>query len=404
MSGLSNAILISLIVCLCGCAKCQTPNLGVAMGLTEDEWQIMREEIFPVFEQRFGCIIKPYQIESADLIKKLTAMVKAKRVKIDVFSQDNMRLYALVNEGLVEDLSAYKRKIPSAISHRMQGIGNFKNRTYFFPYRPNVQITYYNEERFKYHNLRPPRTWEELMEVAQAFKEKEGLGKIGLKLWGGSPTAAQIYEMIISAGGDPFSFNDAGCIKTFEFLKALYPYLASDSKKAKWDTTITYLANQSFYLAQNWPFSTNILIKEYDKHQIKAYSGWSGPLREAHVIGGEVLGIPKAAKNKRLALEFILFLESKEIQEKLANKLGWPSVRYDAYAQIPAWQEPYFKATQEALRHGVYRPNVSYWDDFEKFINEAVTRIVINQEECLQVLNEYHEKMKKIKTDDCGCQ
>ena len=400
-------ILLGLLICaislLYGCAKNDTRLLHVAMGLTEDEWQIMREEIFPAFEQAYNCTIRSYQIEAADLVKKLEAMVKAKKMKIDVFSQDNMRLYQLVKNQLVEDLTKHREEISSEIPYLMQKVGIFNDRVYFFPYRPNVQIVYYNQDKFNKYNLQIPYTWEELLEVAKVFKEKEGYAKIGFKLWGGNPTTAAIYEMIISAGGYPFEFNDEGCKKTFTFLKELYPYLSADSKKAKWDTTITYLANESFYLAQNWPFSTHILIKEYNKQQIKAYSGWSGPLKEAHVIGGEVLGVPKGAKNKELALKFILFLESKEIQEKLVSKLGWPSIRDDIYAKVPDWQKPYFKAVKEAMRRGVYRPNVSYWDDFDKFLNEAITRIVINQEELNSVLNEYHEKMKRIKADDCGC-
>ena len=208
-----------------------------------------------------------------------------------------------------------------------------------------------------------------------------------MKLWGGSPTAAQVYEMVISAGAEPFEFNDEGWIKTFSFLQKLYPYLSPDSKKAKWDTTNTYLANGSFYVAQNWPFGVNIIVKDYGKEEIKAYPGWKGPLKEAHTIGGEVLGIPEGAPNKKLALKFILFLESKEIQEILVSQLGWPSVRDDAYGEIERWQKPYFEAVKEALKHGVYRPNVLYWGEFEKFLNEALMRILINKEDVKSVLD-----------------
>jgi trehalose transport system substrate-binding protein len=379
-----------------GCKGTRKDVLNVVMGLTEQEWQVMRQEIFPRFEKEHGCRIEAYQVEAADWVRKLEAMVRAGKVSVDVFSQDNMRLHPLVAKRLVEDLSGHRKEIAPQILSSMHEVGTFDGTTFFLPYRPNVQITYYNEEKFKEYELDLPKTWDELLEAGRRIKSAEGVGRLGFKLWGGSPTATQVYEMIISAGGEPFEFNDPGCLKTFTFLKKLYPYLSIDSKKAKWDTTNTYLANESFYIAQNWPFGVNIIVKEYDKDQIKAYKGWRGPEKEAHVVGGEVLGIPKGAPNKELALKFIFFLESRQVQEILTSKLGWPSIRSDAYGQVPQWQKIYFEAVEGALAKGVYRPNVLYWGDFEKFLNEAVKRILINNEEVGSVLDEYHDKMQKV--------
>jgi len=390
-------IIVSFVIFqLFACARKEELVLKVVMGLAENEWQVMRDEIFPDFEKKHNCKIEAYQVEAADWPKKLQAMVGAGKVSVDVFSQDNMRLFALVENNLVEDLSPYKKQIPHQVMAGMKEAGVFGGRVYFFPYRPNVQITYYNRDKFRKYNLQKPKDWNELLKAAKLFKEKEGIGRVGLKLWGDGPTTVQVYEMIVSAGGKPLKFNDEGCIKTFKVLKKLYPYLSPDSKKAKWDTTNTYLANESFYLAQNWPFGINIIVREYGKKDILAYGGWRGPEREAHVIGGEVLGIPRGAKNKDLALKFILFLESREVQEKLVAALGWPSIRSDAYSEVADWQKPYFKATREALECGIYRPNVLYWGEFDKFLNEAVIRIVIKQKAVIPVLDEYHNKMQNI--------
>ncbi|MDD5496485.1 MAG: extracellular solute-binding protein, partial [Candidatus Omnitrophica bacterium] len=160
--------------------------------------------------------------------------------------------------------------------------------------------------------------------------------------------------------------------------------------------TNSYLANGSFYLAQNWPLGVNITMTDYDKKEIKTYHGWRGPKREAHVIGGDVLGIPKGSPNKRLALEFIFFMESFDIQNILVSKLGWPSIRRDAYAKVNPWQMAYFDAIKKALENGVYRPNVMWWGEFEKFLNEAVARVLFNDEDAAETLDEYHMKMSDV--------
>lgn len=392
-------LFISMFASGCAGKKESVKTLSVVMGLAEEEWKVFREDIFPAFEKQNRCRIKPFQVEAGDFPKKLEAMAQAGKMAVDVFSQDNMRLAVLVNKELVEDLSHYEKSIPVEVLPAMRDVGMFNGKLYFMPYRPNVQIAFYNEKRFREAKLSLPKTWDELLDVSRAFKKKRGTGKVGFKAWGNGPTTAQVYEFIVSAGGEPLSFNDEGCVKAFTFLKKIYPYLSPDSKKAKWDTTNTYLANESFYLAQNWPFGIHVVIKDYGKKEIKTYSGWKGPARKAHVIGGEVLGIPKGAKNKELALAFIKYLQSKDVQEKLAARLGWPSIRGDAYENIEDWLKPHYHAVKEALKHGIYRPNVLYWDEFDKLLNEAFIRIVIQQGDVRRTLNEYNEKMEKIKRE-----
>jgi trehalose transport system substrate-binding protein len=367
------------------------------MGLGEVEWQVMRQQIFPPFEKEHQVKIEAIQMEAADLPQVLEAQVKAGKVKIDLFAQDNMQLSYLVYKGLVEDLSAREKDIPKTIIPALITAGKFKGKLYFLPYRPNVQITYYNRRKFKQYGLTPPRNWDELLKIAKVFKAKERTGKILFKAYGGAPTATQLYEWIVSAGGDPLTINDAGCVKTFTFLQKLWPYTSPDSIRAKFDTSNEYLARESAYLMQNWPFGLRIIIEDYGKKDIATYHGFSGPVREAHVVGGEVFGIPKGTRNKDLAIKFIEYMQSRSVQEKLVSELSWPSIRTDAYGQVTGWQKPHFRSVQEALKHGVFRKNVSYWPDFERYINEAFDEIVVHGKPVKKTLDFYHQRLEQAK-------
>jgi len=381
---------------LSACAPSQ-PTLKIVMGLSEDEWEVMRQEIFPPFEEKYGIKIQPIQMEADDLPSALEAQEAAGRVEIDLFAQDNMALSYLVNKGLVEDLSVYEKDLPKTIIPALVDAGKFDGKLYFLPYRPNVQIIYYNAEKFKEYNLKPPRNWNELLAVAKVFKQKEGVGKILFKAYGGAPTATQLYEWIVSAGGDPLAINDEGCVETFTFLQTLWPYCSPDSIRAKFDTSNEYLARDSAYLMQNWPFGIQVIVKDYEKENIATYSGFAGPAREAHVVGGEVLGIPKGAPQKEMALNLIRYLESKEVQEKLISELGWPSVRSDSDALVPLWMKPYVGSVEEALSYGVFRKNVHYWNDFEKYINEAFIEIIIHGKPVKPTLDYYHKMLEAAK-------
>jgi trehalose transport system substrate-binding protein len=313
-------------------------------------------------------------------------MQRAGRMEIDLFAQDNMRLQELVEAGLVAPFTSEEAQAEEAVYPSLLAVGLIGGRQYFLPFRPNVQIAYYHAEKFARYGLQPPRTWPELLAVARSFYEQEGIGRVLFQGAGGAPTTTQLYEWIVSAGGDPFDFAHPGTQATFRFLAALRPYLSSESRRAKWNTTNDALAQEVAYLAQNWPFGVPLLVQEYEKTAIRTYSGWAGPAREAHVIGGDVLGIPVGAPQRQLALALIKHLQSREVQETLVRRLGWVSLRSDAQASVEAWLQPHVAAIGEALHHGVFRANVRYWAAYERIADEAVQRILWRHEEPEQVL------------------
>ncbi|MBD3264070.1 MAG: extracellular solute-binding protein [Candidatus Omnitrophica bacterium] len=390
-------LILFLLVFVSGCVSGERDTLNVVMNLTEEEWKVFREDVFPRFESRYGIKIKSYQIPSGKLATKLEALIHAGKSEIDVFAQDNMSLAALVNKGLIQELSAYESKIPEAVVPSLCRSIKLEDKLFFMPFRPNVQITYINKEAFDRYQLPVPATWDKLLEAAKTFKENEGIGRVVIKGYGGNPTATQIYEFILQAGGDPYAFDDEGCIRAFKFLQKLKPYLSPESQRAKWDTVNDILGKGEAYIGQNWPFGVLILIKDYGLDFIETYSGWAGPAGEYHVVGGDVLGIPSNAKFKEKALDFIFFLQSREVQEILVKELGWPSIREDAYAQVADWQKPHFESVKRALRKGVFRKNVAWWPAYKKYVSRAFQDIVMEGKQVIPTLRHFKKKLEEEK-------
>jgi trehalose transport system substrate-binding protein len=375
---------LTLVLAVTG-AEAQ-PTVTVTMRLAEAEWHVVRQEVLPRFEAVCNCRVRAIDVPPETLVQRLRAMRQAGRMEIDLFAQDNMRLQELIDTALAAPFTPEESQVEEAIYPSLMAVGVSGGVRYFLPFRPNVQIAYYNAEKFEQYGLQPPRTWPELLAVARTLYEKEHIGRVLFTADGGAATTTQLYEWIVSAGGDPFDFTHPGTVETFRFLAALRPYLSSESRRAKWNTTNEALAQESAYLAQNWPFGVRILLQEYDKAAIRTYSGWAGPVREAHVIGGDVLGIPVGAPHRQLALALIRHLQSREVQTILVNRLGWASVRSDVEADVEAWLQPHVAAVGEALSHGIFRTNVSYWAAYERLVDEAVQRILWRQEAPEQVL------------------
>jgi trehalose transport system substrate-binding protein len=398
------AVALALVGAACGGDKgTSSPPAGnktltgttitFSTSLAESETAAVKE-VLTMFEDQTGAKVNLTAVTSSDLPQKLQVEVSSNKHTIQLFAQDNLALTILVDKSLVEDLSTVA--IPAGVDPALIP-EKFDGKQYFLPYRPNVRVAYVNKTRFESAGATPPTTVAEYVATAQKLKAKAGAAKATLSLAEGDPAAVTISEWIVSYGGDPLIMNDAGSAAAFTQLQQLWQQglLTKESLQAKYDTEVDYLQGETSWFSQNWPFTTSSLADQGLLDQFTVYEGWAGPARAAHVIGGEVLGIPKgvSGKQKDAAIQLATFLMSKPAQEILVAKNAWPSVRNDALAQVPAEQKSTFDAIQKALSDGWYRPNVIYWSDVSDAMNSAVQRIMVGGEAVQTVLDELHQKI-----------
>jgi trehalose transport system substrate-binding protein len=369
------------------------------ISLAEEE-QATIEELLQTFQQQTGAKVNLSAVTSADLPQKLE--VEAGDPTIHLFAQDNLNLRILVDKDLVQDMSDFEipsEVVPAMIPEEIDGT------QYFLPFRPNVRVAYVNTERFSAAGANPPATVDEFRATAEALKsEAGGEPKVTLSLEPTSGAAAvTISEWIVSFGGDPLVLNDEGSVEAFEFLQGMWQedLLARESLQAKFDTEVDYLRGETAWLAQNWPFTSGILADEGILEVFDVYEGWAGPDRPAHVIGGDVLGIPNGVEGDQLTAAQALaeFLMSKEAQETLAARNAWPSIRSDAYAQVPEDLQETFDAIQAALEGGWYRPAVPYWADVDEAINTAIQQVVMGGEDAQSTLDGLHDQIASAAED-----
>ena len=314
---------------------------------------------------------------------------------VHLFAQDNLALTPLVDAGLVQDLSGVP--IPDKVISSMVP-PRFGGRSYFLPFRPNVRLTYLHESRLRSAGARPPRTTEDLLAVARKLKEASGQPAVTLSLAEGDPAAVTISELIVSYGGNPLVLNDAGSQEAFSFLDQMWSegLISRESLFGRYDTEVEYLRTGRSWLAQNWSFTSAVLAKAGVLDEFSVSPGWKGPARAAHVIGGDVLGIPTGVNGRQRAAALALarYLMSREAQEFLVRENAWASIRTDAYSKVPREQKETFDAIQEAFEDGWFRPSVPYWPEVTARMNEAVDRILLQQQEVKTVLDELNAKIE----------
>lgn len=388
----------TIVVCLaaalasaCGRSdEAERPRLTFSASLAEDEKPAVRD-VLERFRAESGIAVTLVAVTATDLPEKLKVEVGSGRPTIDLFAQDNLALRPLVEGGLVQALEDVA--VPDAVLPGMAP-ARFDGTRYFLPFRPNVVVTYVNRARLREAGVALPRTAAELRAVAQAFKGRRGAPKVTLSLAEGAPAAITVAELLLGFGGDPLVLNDAGSIAAFEFLAGLWRdgLLARESLVAKYDTQVDHLVSETAWLAQNWPFTSGVLARQELLDRFEVYEGWRGPARAAHVVGGDVLGIPRGVTGRRRehAVRLATFLMSRDAQERLVAGNAWPAIRADAYGQVPVAQRETFEAVRRALRDGWHRPGVPYWPDVSDAMNEAVRRILQGGEPVRPVLDRLH--------------
>lgn len=372
-------------------------TLTISIALAESEAQVFNDVVVARFNEMTGGNVEAVQIEAVDVVNTLSAQVESGNVEIDLVQQDNNTLAPLVDGGLVQELPDAEQIMPAATIDALKDVLQFDGTYYFLPSKPDVQITYYNSAKFEEYGVEPPMTWDELMSVGETIKEQAGVGQIAIQGVAGGPVGVTVTQFLWQAGGDPLEINNEAGQQAFQFLQDLEPYLSPQYPTATFDTTNTYILNESVVLAQNWPFGVNVIVREGGKEEVKTYAGWEGPAGNALVLGGTVFGVVTGTERRDMALDFTRLWMSKDIQEALTAQVGWASMRNDALGEVEDWQRPYFETVTEALTYTQPRPNVTYWTDVENILTNAFNDIVTNGAPVAETLDRYQEEINALK-------
>ncbi len=371
-------------------------TLRVSIAMAESEAQVFNDVVVSQFNEMTGGDVEVVNIEAIDVVNTLNAQVESGNIQLDLLVQDNNTLAPLVDGGLVEEIPDAEDIMPGATIEALKEVLQFDGTYYFLPARPNVQITFYNSAKFEEYGVEPPKTWDDLLSAGQTIQENAGVGQISIQGEAGGPVGVTVTQFLWQAGGDPLEINSEAGQEAFQFMQDLKPYLTPQYPTATFDTTNTYILQESVVLAQNWPFGVTVIVGEGGKDEVLTYEGWEGPEGNVLVLGGDVFGIAAGTQNRDMALDFTRLWMSRDVQEQLTARNGWAAMRDDALGQVEDWQQPYFETVTNALALTQPRPNVTYWTDVENILTNAFNDIVGNEADVAETLDRYQSEIDEL--------
>jgi multiple sugar transport system substrate-binding protein len=230
----------------------------------------------------------------------------------------------------------------------------FKGHVYVLPFGLDTRLLYYRKDLLEKAGFsEPPKTWSELVKVAQALtKDTNGDGVIDQ--WGfatlGMPSYVfntfSFFDFLFQAGGKIFdengqpAFNSEAGVKALQFfvdLRNKYKVMPPDVTTYDNNPMHTGFLNGSFAMANHWPYMQGMI----EQSKLAGKVGYAPEpsmdgRKPATTLNAWSLGIMKMSKQKELAFDLIKYVTNKKSGIfELSKKLDWP-LRKSVYSSEAA--------------------------------------------------------------------
>lgn len=388
-------------------------------ALAPNEVTFMTNTIIPQFEQAnpgitVNLVNKP---SPADVSTTVQSLVKGNNPGTSLVGIDNLVVGELIYANALQDLTPQLSAIePTGFISSAQKMVSYEQSvyngaTYFIPFRSNIPLTFYSKAAFAQAGITsPPQTTQELTAAVQ--KLSNAGFQAPLMIQGGGRDASnptEMYQWIVQFGGNPFLLNDSGSVQAFQYFQSLSSYFNPDYVNGYWGSYVGLSSGSYQLLDYQWPYVYNLLTNStlgMTDSTLGVYPGPAGPVNSNHVLGGDVLVIPKGATNMNAIVKFANYLLSSAPQKQMLLNLSWVAVNSGAYDNLPGNFSAVGTALQDAISQGVFLRNPAPWiNQWSNLAYDAFTKIVINNAPASQIqgiLNSENQQMYQYLAQNYG--
>ena len=249
-----------------------------------------------------------------------------------VYWQSGERLASLVDKQLIVPISGIldpqilRNNIPDSVLQQV----TYKNQVYALPFAQYTWGFYYNKRLFERHSLSPPRTWQELLEVANTLQQK-GVSPFIQANIEGWPILAWLDYLSFKVGGvdlrNKLLKNNLNTMEEAKLLEEFRlfidkDYFLSPESPLIWQQTISLVGREQAAMTLMGQFAESILshrmsdrIGFFNFPEINGSTLAMTPL--------EVFLVPESGSNVAATKLFLEYLLTPKHQTELSLSLGW---------------------------------------------------------------------------------
>ncbi|QFZ17369.1 extracellular solute-binding protein [Saccharothrix syringae] len=238
-------------------------------------------------------------------------------------------------------------------------------RLWAVPWRADVGLLYYRRDVLEAAGRQPPRTWDELVELATTVAPRYGLAGYLGQFARYEGLTANVAEVVWAHRGDLLRPDEPGARAAVHrlasgFAEGWIPRAALDYQEVA--SRDAFRAGGALFL-RHWP---NALPQLNAPGSPVAGRVDFVPLPGPGALGGWNLAVSRCSTHQKTAAEFINFLIGEQNQRALHRSAGFP----------PTWTALYRERGLERLRDVMTgaraRPVSPYYDELTGIIQESL--------------------------------
>lgn len=274
------------------------------------------------------------------------------------------------------------------------------------PHAADAVAIFYRTDLFAELGLKPPTTYDEYAELARILHTSKRAGTVFagvreqlLKYW---ITRYRAMGGVMLSPDWKVQFNNEKGVQALEQLKAMKDYAPAGVMSYDNPDVAIAFVNGDAAMAETWPSLTLGMASDpaqssvVGKFAIAPVPGGSGEMSTWH------LSIPKTARNKDVAWEFIKFMTSTDNQLRYQREFGVNPTRYSAW-EILAKEKPELAGVPQALNTAWAFPRIPQWPQMYDAANIQLSQAMSGQISCeaavRSIANTWTELINQLKPD-----
>lgn len=370
-------------------------------SLAPSEASYFQNVIVPDFEAANPNITVAFaNLPSGAVPSEIQTLESSNSVGSTIAGLDNLAvgqvIYSTNGNLLMNMTNIAPSMMPSSLIPSAVNMTNYEKNVfggiYFLPFRSNIPLVFYNNTAFKAAGITtPPATNAQLLADAKLLNQTfPGQGTLPVMFQGagttgghsGSSTGTELYQWMVQYGGNPFQFNSTADLHAWQFLYNLSAYFNPQYTGGYWGSYAGLAQGSYSLLDYQWPYVYNLLTNDTYKMNsstLGVYGGPAGPANGNHLLGGDVLVIPKGSTHVWALEQMANYLLSAKAQKETLLNLSWVAVNKNAYTNLPSAYSAVGSALEKAISGGVFLRNPTPWiTQWNVYASQAWADIIVS--------------------------
>ncbi len=413
-----SALLITVVL-LTGCGR-RSPGLSIWIGGAPEEVEYL-ELLIREFETSSGLTVEVVRqpTDSDQRRQGLVVSLRGQQPDPDVFLMDVAWVGQFVQSGWLEPLGQYLPDRSDSLQVFFQRVLHLVDihgdELYALPTYVDGGLLYFRQDLLgQIGHPQPPRTWNELVELSQKVQDQRRQDNPDFYgfVWQGAQYEGLVCNFLevtsSNQGGIPDSQllfvdlpNNVAPLQLMHDFIHRYrispPHTYTEMKE---EEVRRWFQRGNALFERNWPYAWK--LHQQADSPVRGKVGVA-PLpcfdggASASTLGGWHIGMSRSSDVKEQSWRLIQYLESYEIQKKLALHLGWNPGRRDLYRDPDVLRElPHLSQLSQVFELAVARPNVPYYTQVSAEIQRYVNECLADKIDAAQALREMQTRIDKI--------